>query len=357
MLDLAIDGASPCVWVGAGVFCAWWLYTMRVHRYPTHDPRDSAVVITGCSSGIGRHAAATLAARGYTVFAGVRRVEDGTSLVEEVRGASGRVVPTIIDVANPDSIAQSAEFVRQRLQPRARTGGGGGGRCDDDGFPAAPLRLAAIVSNAGLSTVNVPVEMMDLAATKTMFDVNVWGGIAFVQAFLPLLRESAGRVVVISSLMRACTFTNTSAYGASKAALNSFMCSLRVELDPWCIPVLIIEPGAIRTRLSMKLVQGIGTVLSSPHPRGEDLHALYGTQLQGTMGMMQVFDRFVGGDPAMTSRAIADAISNPRPKLRYRVGLDAWLIIPWASLAPDWLLLLVTPWVTTTKKVRFPQKQ
>src|SRR5438105_9703289 len=125
---------------------------------------DTAVVVTGASTGIGRAAALRLDGMGMRVFAGVRKEDDARSLSAE---AGSRLRPLILDVTNEASVDSAAETVRGELD---------GGR------------LLGVVNNAGIA-VGGPVEFVPLAEWRRQLDVNVVGPVAMIQRFLPLLRE------------------------------------------------------------------------------------------------------------------------------------------------------------------------
>ena len=136
---------------------------------------DRAVVVTGASSGIGQATALCLAERGFRVFAGVRKTEDGESLRTK---SAGRIVPLILDVTDAVSVAAAAESVRAQL--------------GDHG-------LDGLVNNAGIAT-PAPVEYMTADVLRRQFEVNVFGQVAVIQSFLPLIRRAGGRIVNVGSV-------------------------------------------------------------------------------------------------------------------------------------------------------------
>ncbi|HEX9177216.1 MAG TPA: SDR family NAD(P)-dependent oxidoreductase [Mycobacterium sp.] len=136
------------------------------------------VVVTGASTGIGRATAVRLAEAGWHVFAGVRRHVDGDSLREAAGESGARVTPVLMDVTATDQIDAGVVTVTDHVGPSG---------------------LDGLVDNAGIG-VTSPMELVPLDALRLQFEVNVIGQVAVTQAFLPLLRQAKGRIVVIGSI-------------------------------------------------------------------------------------------------------------------------------------------------------------
>src|ERR1700754_4873294 len=178
-------------------------------------------VVTGASTGMGAAAARELAARGFQVLAGVRRDRDADAI-----RAPG-VEPLIIDVTKPDHI--QALVARVQKDPLGR-------------------RLRALVNNAGIG-VNVPVEVYPVEEWRNLFEVNLFGHIAVTQALLPALIRSKGRVVNVSSVGGRVAMATYGPYAATKFALEAVSDSLRREIAPTGVHVVVVEPGAVRTEM------------------------------------------------------------------------------------------------------------
>ncbi len=185
---------------------------------------ERAVVVTGASSGIGADAARQLAAAGFTVYAGVR--VDAAAAAAAALGE--RVRPLRLDVTDPGQIAEAAATVR-----------------------AGGIPLAALVNNAGIA-IGGPLEALPVDQVRRVFEVNVFGALAVTQAFVPLLRESAGRLVFVGSIAGRLAIPFIAPYSASKFALRALTDALRVELAPDRIAVTLIEPGSVRTPIWAK---------------------------------------------------------------------------------------------------------
>ena len=178
-----------------------------------------AVLVTGASSGIGHASALRLAGSGWRVFGGVRSEEDAERLREH------GVEPLQLDVTDSAAIAAAAEVV--------------GGE------------LHGLVDNAGIA-IAAPLELVPLDELRRQLEVNVVGQVAVLQAFLPALRRSQGRVVLVGSVGGRSALPFLGPYAASKHALEAIADSLRVELAPWGIGVSIVEPASVKTAIWTK---------------------------------------------------------------------------------------------------------
>jgi NAD(P)-dependent dehydrogenase (short-subunit alcohol dehydrogenase family) len=267
------------------------------------------VVVTGASSGIGRATALLLAARGFRVFAGVRRPIDGSAIENEGAGA---VIAIQLDVTDRAMIERAAEAVRERL--------GGAG-------------LYALVNNAGIAQPS-PVEYLSDESLRRQFDVNVFGQIAVTQAFLPLIRDARGRIVNIGSVGSHIALPFGGALCASKAAFSSLSESLRLELRSSGIHVCLIEPGAIHTPAVDKTLGDPEQLIRSLPAEGV---ARYGDSLREFM--RRGYSReSKGSPPRVVAEAVLHAITARRPRLRYVVGADARTMIALPRLLPERLL-------------------
>src|SRR5271155_2312674 len=210
------------------------------------------VVITGASSGIGRECALYLDRRGFRVFAGVRKAADGDALA---RAASARLTPVILDVTDARTVTESAATVKLAMGN-------------------APL--VGIVNNAGIGIGGV-VEYLAPSELRRQMEVNLIGPLAVIQAFMPMLRASRGRIVNISSVGGRVATPFVGPYCASKFALEALSDSMRAELKPWGIHVAIIEPGGVKTAMIDKARSSVDEVLSGLTPEGV---SYYGKEIE-----------------------------------------------------------------------------
>ncbi|MET0703621.1 MAG: SDR family NAD(P)-dependent oxidoreductase [Mycobacterium sp.] len=252
------------------------------------------VVVTGASTGIGAATAHELSRRGFHVLAGVRRDRDG----EVVRGPG--VEPVIIDVTNSDHIAALTDRVHGDPHGRA---------------------LRAVVNNAAIQS-NVPVEAFALDEWRNMFEVNLFGHIAVTQALLPALIRSQGRVVNISSVGGKVAMATYGPYAATKFALEAVSDSLRRELAPVGVQVVVVEPGAIQTEM---LGRAIATADDLLQRMTSDQRQRYGALVHAVNA--QATSSTKSGLPAeAAAKVIAKAVMAPKPRTRYTVGREAALM-------------------------------
>jgi NAD(P)-dependent dehydrogenase (short-subunit alcohol dehydrogenase family) len=177
-----------------------------------------SVLVTGAARGIGKSIVEHLSSRGWDVIAGVRSEQDTEAVT---KANPQRISAVILDITNADHIAALNESL--------------------------PERLDAIVNNAGIA-VGGAMETLSPDEWRKQLEINVIGQLAVTQAALPRLRKSHGRIVFISSVNGRLSMPLIGAYAASKFALVAAADALRMELRPWKIPVVIIEPAQpIRT--------------------------------------------------------------------------------------------------------------
>jgi NAD(P)-dependent dehydrogenase (short-subunit alcohol dehydrogenase family) len=264
------------------------------------------VVVTGCSTGIGRTTVRRLAREGFRVFAAVRREEDAQSLRDE---AQANLTPILFDVTDAAAIEQAAKDVEAEV---------------------GTFGLAGLVNNAGIGF-GGPLEFADLDEIRSGFEVNVFGPLAVTRAFLPLIRRATGRIVNVSSGAGKASTPLIGPYCASKFALEALSDALRVELRRSGIAVCVIEPGFIDTPMQAK-AQSLNERRRAALP--PDAPAYYRSAMDK---LQEQFKRF--STHATPPEAVADAIHRAltahRPRSRYAVGTDAKLLGPLSRLLPD----------------------
>lgn len=268
---------------------------------------SQAVVVTGASTGIGRACALTLAGAGYHVFAGVRRAEDGERL--RVAAGDGRLTPLRIDVTDAAAIEAAVADVR------AAVGGEG---------------LAGLVNNAGIG-VSYPMELIPLERLRRSYDVNFFGQVAVIQAFLPLLRTGAGRIVNIGSIGDRLTIPFAAPLNSAKWALASVTEALRLELRPWGIRVVLVEPASIATDAIPKLEADAKQVLAELDELGG---ACYASAYRSMVDRALAHER-AASPPDVVARVVLRALRAERPRSRYLAGKHARRLALLARWAPD----------------------
>jgi NAD(P)-dependent dehydrogenase (short-subunit alcohol dehydrogenase family) len=250
---------------------------------------EKLAVVTGASTGMGRSAALELARRGFHVLAGVRRDSDADAI------RSPGVEPVILDITKPEHVEALA----------ARVG------------PA----LHALVNNAGIQ-VNAPVEALPLDQWRWTFEVNLFGHVAVTQALLPALLRGQGRVINISSVGGKAAMPTYGAYAGTKFALEAVSDSLRREVEPLGVKVVVVEPGGVRTEMASR---GIATANDLAARMTPEQHQRYGGMVQAINSLM-ASGTAAGVTSDAAAQVIAKAVTTRRPRTRYTVGRDAALL-------------------------------
>ncbi|MFF5987741.1 SDR family oxidoreductase [Prauserella flavalba] len=256
------------------------------------DEVTKAVLITGAGGGIGVPMATAFAERGYRVYAGVRDL-NGTPRLD--RTGIRRVE---LDVTDPASVLRALERIA------AERGANG---------------LQVLVNNAGV-IVRGPLELVPDGELQRQFDVNVHGPHRVLKAALPMLRTGRGRVLNISAASAQTAMPFLGPISASKAALESLTHAARVELAPWNIPVVIVEPGAVRTSIFAKAEEQERKALAVADP---ERVALYRDQL-GAVG--EALGKQTLGSADTVVKAVLRAAEARRPKPLYVTSSDARLL-------------------------------
>jgi NAD(P)-dependent dehydrogenase (short-subunit alcohol dehydrogenase family) len=248
------------------------------------------VVITGASSGIGQACALRLAASGWHVLAGVRATKDSALLVAS---GDGRIEPVPLDVTDQASIAAVAEQLADRP-------------------------LGGLINNAGIA-LSMPLEVLPLHEFRRQLEVNLVGQVAVTQAFLENLRRGRGRIVNIGSIAGRSALPFLGAYAASKHALEAVTDALRVELRPFGIEVVIVEPGTIATPIWRKGAERFERIFPEL-PTNET--ALYRERIAAFRSAAAAAGR--RGEPAdEVAKVVERALTARKPRTRYLVGRDA----------------------------------
>ncbi|HEY3310398.1 MAG TPA: SDR family oxidoreductase [Anaerolineales bacterium] len=242
---------------------------------------SKVVFITGCSSGIGRDLAGRLAGAGYRVVATARNVESLASLQVSLKLS--------LDVTSPESIRQAVATTIEHF-----------GRID------------VLVNNAGYA-VRGAVEEVPVSQARQMFEANLFGVMNMVQAVLPHMRaQKSGRIINISSVVGKLVTPANGVYSASKFALEGLSDALRMELAPFGIQVVVVEPGSIHTQFHATVEANAQTIFSNP---ASPYRSLYERYEQVTRDM-----RKSEPEPAAVSQVVEQVIAASKVKARYVAG-------------------------------------
>ena len=283
-----------------------------------HSGRSAAV--TGAGGGLGRDIALGLAAKGYVVFGTAMSVAE----VQDLKDASGgRVSLTVCDMTKEESVKAWAADVSDA------TGDSG---------------LDILINNAGILTPG-PIEVLPLDAIRREFDVNVFGALSVINAFLPALRKARGRIVQVSTWTASVPLPFNGPSGASKAAMEVFAAVYRAELKPFGIDVVVAVAGNMRTGGPAKTAAALTHVAGEMTPVQRELYGppfttfadkLNGMQsagLESVLAAKRVIELAeqvpapsiapVGDDAANMLRAAREMSDAEQDALRLRiVGLD-----------------------------------
>jgi NAD(P)-dependent dehydrogenase (short-subunit alcohol dehydrogenase family) len=262
----------------------------------------SSVLISGASRGIGRATALRLARAGWTVYATVRRDADGEELVAAAAGAE--IVPLQLDVTSDEQIAALDQ--------------------------ALPERLDAIVNNAGI-VVSGPLETLSADDLREQFEVNVVGAVALTNLVLPRLRAASGRIVFVSSLSGIVSTPMTGAYNASKFAIEAIADAWRLELRPWGVKVVLVEPAMTDTDLWRNAPETLESEAAEMSAEHRDLYGDHVDGMRRTIPRIQKMAKPVDGVAA----AIERALTASRPRARYPVGVDVRVQAALSGVTPD----------------------
>jgi NAD(P)-dependent dehydrogenase (short-subunit alcohol dehydrogenase family) len=241
-----------------------------------------AVLVTGASSGIGRKIAETFAAQGWFVYAGARKPEDMASL-NTIRN----VQAVKLDVTVAGDIAAAVETVR--------TGGRG---------------LYGVVNNAGIAVL-APLINVEEQELQSIFDVNVFGPYRITKAFAPLLIESKGRVVTISSISGILSGPFFGPYSMTKHAIEAFGDALASEMARFEVKSSLIEPGNYKSEI------GRNTMAQAEAALERMKGTPFEQQARNMVAAMGNYDNYP--EPDDVAAAALHALSDPEPKMRYMV--------------------------------------
>jgi NAD(P)-dependent dehydrogenase (short-subunit alcohol dehydrogenase family) len=263
---------------------------------------SKAVLITGCSTGIGRSTAEHLAARGWTVYATARKQE-------AVRDLEARGCKTLaLDVCSEESMRAAVAEVER-----------------------AHGAVGVLINNAGYGQEGV-FEEVPMEIVRRQFETNVFGLIRLTQLALPgMRRQRWGKIVNLSSVGGKLTFPGGGYYHATKHAVEALSDALRFEVREFGIDVIVIEPGPIKTAFGDTAIDSIRSAAKSESPYSSFNQVIAKKIREAYEGPLA---RFAAG-PEAVAKVIEQAITASRPKTRYPVTAAAHLILRLRRWLPD----------------------
>ena len=267
--------------------------------------KSRTVLVTGTSSGIGRGLCQALIKRGYKVFGTVRNRKDATELKKEF---GENLDALLVDVTDEKQVIKAKEKVQNYL----------------NGKP-----LTALINNAGIATLG-PVEFLPTSDFKKQIDTKILGTFLCTKIFLPLLGTdinligNPGRIINISSILGGKIGSPfMSGYCASKHAVEAFSESLRRELKPYRIKVIIVAPGSVSTPIWKEV--------KKQRDQNKYHKTKYGISFKKILNSLESFDQNSLSMKQLTS-IIIKSIEIKNPKIRYNPTKDPiqklWPYIP-----------------------------
>jgi len=269
-----------------------------------------SVLITGASSGIGKACALHLDKMGFKVYAGVRKQSDADKLK---KAASGNLKPVILDVTNSQSIKDVVDYLRKETNGN----------------------LYGLVNNAGIGRGGA-LEVTPMEEIRKLMEVNLFGLLEVTQSFIPMLRKSKGRIINIGSTSSYLSFPGAAAYSASKFAVKAVTDSLRLELIPFSMKVILVSPGAVESAIWEKGTKYKEEMRKSIDPEIAELYAplrRFGDRLNEQVKKIPAIE---------VAKVVYDAFNSQKPKPYYIVGKDAKGAAKAARLPKrilDWIIL------------------
>ena len=263
---------------------------------------SKAVLVTGCSTGIGRATAEHLAAKGWTVYATARRADS-------IRDLADKGCRTLaVDVCDEASMRAAVETIER-----------------------AEGAVGVLINNAGYGQEG-PFEEVPMAEVRRQFETNVFGLIRLTQLVLPgMRRQGWGRIVNLSSMGGKLTLPGGAFYHATKHAVEALSDALRFEVQRFGVDVIVVEPGPIKTRFGDTAIGSVHATAATASPYAEFNSVLVRRIKEAYEGPM---GRFAAG-PEAVARVIEDSISAERPRTRYVVTAAARMLMGLRRWLPD----------------------
>jgi NADP-dependent 3-hydroxy acid dehydrogenase YdfG len=290
------------------------------------DSPSKAVLITGCSSGIGEATARRLAGHGWTVYASARRLES----IQRLADVGCKLLQ--LDVTDDESMRAAVQTVEREQGA-----------------------VGVLVNNAGYSQ-GGPIEQVPLEAVRRQFETNVFGLIALTQMVLPAMRaQHWGKIVNIGSMGGRLTLPGGGLYHATKHSLEAISDALRFEVRGFGVDVMLVEPGLITTEFGKTAVATVneadatgtsgvaGTDVDREEPGDEDAardgadpYKKFNTKLAAmTAGVYEGPMRHLGGGPDVVAKAIEKGISRRKAPSRMLLTPSAHLTVFQRKVLPD----------------------
>ncbi len=245
--------------------------------------KQKVILITGASSGIGKVSALHLLNEGYKVYAAARRIEQ----MKDIEAAGGKSIR--MDITKEEDVQNAVQMVMNEAG------------CID-----------VLINNAGYGFYG-PIEDTPIEEARKMFDVNLFGLARLTQLVLPIMRKQGhGRIINVSSMAGKIYMPLGGWYHGSKHALEAWSDSLRLEVKPFNIDVVIIEPGIILTEFGQVMLENMAKI-----PKDSAYRKLIEAYERASR---KSYGKGGGTPPEAIARVMSKAVKARRPKIRYRKG-------------------------------------
>lgn len=267
-----------------------------------HTPYGQVVLLTGASSGIGRAIAQGLAEEGFKVYGTSRSPVTDDKIIKNDKG-KGFIKFIKLDVCDEDSVKKAVDFVVE-----------------------AEGRIDILINNAGIAIAG-PIEETKPQEALKQFDTNFFGSLRMCRAVLPVMRkQNNGLIIIIGSVMGLISVPFQAMYGASKYALEAFNEALRIEVKPFGIKSVIIEPGDIKTDIT-----------NNRYFCEETANSSYGNRFTDSLEKM-AHDEQNGPSPDVVVKAVLKLVQRKNPPVRITVGFTYKVFVLLKRLLPSRLV-------------------
>uniref|UniRef100_A0A8R1Y821 Dehydrogenase n=1 Tax=Pristionchus pacificus TaxID=54126 RepID=A0A8R1Y821_PRIPA len=296
----------------AFIIAAYYAYRYYWELETVGDYSKKAVFISGCDSGFGRALAIKCANAGLTVFAGCLTKQGEDTLQAETKGLSLFTCP--LDVTKDESVAEARKFVDKNLKKG--------------------IKLWAVVANAGVFTCYGPDDWCTMEDYKFSVEINTFGVVRCVQAFMDLIKENEGRIVAVSSVAGRVSVPASAPYSVAKYGVEAYIDCVRQETARWGVKCSLLEPGAFKTALLDKdaMRKRVDSKYNAMTPAkreawGEEFKEWFINNWNNTL------HSFGSSNINIVVNNYFHAVTAKYPRCRYLCGLDAVLFfLPFSLL-------------------------
>jgi len=290
--------------------CIVFIVVIWVRRLFYLSSVNKVVFISGCDSGFGKLAAIQLSRKGCTILAACL-TKDGIQSLKAEKLAN--LIPIQLDITNSESINNAIKITNEY--------------CEGKG-------LWALINNAGIASAGV-FDLTDMKVYRDILEVNFFGHVEVTQGLLPLLKKSKGRIITTASILgRGFGLPGSGPYIASKRAIEAFNDCLRLELKPWGVSAIVIEPGFMNTPIVENSIQSHTELRRNiSKEKLEEYGEVFFNEVDKGF---KILPKLLG-NPQLVCDAYIHAALAVYPKQRYLVGIDAWLIFSWLALIPSFM--------------------